>query len=281
MHESAPMDIACPQCATRYVVPDSAIGTSGRTIRCAQCRESWFQGPPDAEGSLGESLDGPSAGEGPAFQQQPDFAAAAAGYEDEAPSGDVTADADDESYANGEPTTFPVPADEGPAVWSPANDVAGEFGAVDDEEADPSRRRGSVRLWAGITVGFAVAVAAIAGAASVWGMPEWVPIGHSAFSSAPRDLVLRLPAEQQDRRMLANGAEFFGASGSITNVGRQTRRVPPILIVLRDDSDRVVYRWEVSSPKRALAPGESVTINEAVTDVPRSAKVAEIGWKPS
>jgi hypothetical protein len=29
-----------------------------------------------------------------------------------------------------------------------------------------------------------------------------------------------------------------------------------------------------------LKPGESVTINEAVTDVPKSAKVAEIGWKP-
>ena len=33
-------------------------------------------------------------------------------------------------------------------------------------------------------------------------------------------------------------------------------------------------------PKRSLAPGESVTVNEAVTDVPRSARFAEIGWKP-
>jgi hypothetical protein len=56
--------------------------------------------------------------------------------------------------------------------------------------------------------------------------------------------------------------------------------VPPILIVLRDGRDRIVYTWEVASPKPALAPGESVSINEAVTDVPRSATVAEIGWKP-
>jgi hypothetical protein len=33
--------------------------------------------------------------------------------------------------------------------------------------------------------------------------------------------------------------------------------------------------------KRELAPGETITINEAVTDVPKSAKSAEIGWKPS
>ncbi|MEO6388068.1 MAG: thioredoxin, partial [Croceibacterium sp.] len=71
------------------------------------------------------------------------------------------------------------------------------------------------------------------------------------------------------------------ASGSITNTGAATRSVPPILIVLRDARDRIVYSWEVQPPKRSLAPGETVTVNEAVTDVPRSAKFAEIGWKPS
>ena len=44
--------------------------------------------------------------------------------------------------------------------------------------------------------------------------------------------------------------------------------------------DRIVYSWEVRPPKRTLAPGESVTVNEAVTDVPRAARFAEIGWKP-
>lgn len=40
------MIIACPACATRYVVPDSAIGVDGRTVRCAKCRHSWFQDGP-------------------------------------------------------------------------------------------------------------------------------------------------------------------------------------------------------------------------------------------
>lgn len=39
------MIIACPACDTRYAVPESAIGSEGRTVRCAKCKHSWFQDP--------------------------------------------------------------------------------------------------------------------------------------------------------------------------------------------------------------------------------------------
>lgn len=118
-------------------------------------------------------------------------------------------------------------------------------------------------------------------AGSVWwfGLPDWLPGGGPAFGKGVPGLELSFPTTRQDRRTLPNGAEYFGATGTITNTGKEPVNVPPLLIVLLDSQNRVIDHREIAPPKRTLQPGESVTVNEALTDVSREVVGADIGWK--
>ena len=240
------MIIACPACATRYAVPDTAIGAQGRTVRCAKCRHSWFQ---DGTGLI------------------------------------------DSAAVTTPPTAAPPPPAPAPAPpEAPSPEAASALDRIENASFDeapssfahepPFRpRRNPARMWTMLAVTFGVL--ALVAAVAVWrlGLPAWLPFGHSPFAVGQPDLVLSFPPNRQDRRSLANGGEYFGISGTIINVGKQRRNVPQLVVILRDDHERKVYSWEITPAKRVLAPGEALAVSEAMTDIPHSARSADIGWK--
>ncbi|RXZ64284.1 thioredoxin [Pelagerythrobacter rhizovicinus] len=280
------MIIACPACSTRYVVPDSAIGVDGRTVRCAKCRHSWFQ---EGTGAGADESEPPHASPPPPEPPRPAPPPVAPAAPSSPPATTEPPIARPEAHDPPEDAAPPPPPAPGFDEPPPVAETAAAAPQPDQPEDDyspfsaepPFRpRRNPLRIWTAAAAVFAVLALGTIGAVSYWGLPDWVPVSRPVFAMQQPDLVLEFPPEQQDRRTLPNGTEFFGASGTITNVGRETHTIPSILIVMRDARDRIVYSWEVAPPKAQLAPGESVTINEAVTDVPKSAKFAEIGWKP-
>ncbi len=108
----SPMLIVCPSCTTSYQVDGSSLGPAGRSVRCVRCRHVWFARDPEtltaiarAHRSEVEALVGADA-------------TSPTGYSD-----DMTAATAFDQPANGEPDTFPQPANsaaEIPAEEQPA-----------------------------------------------------------------------------------------------------------------------------------------------------------------
>ena len=281
------MIIACPACSTRYAVPDSAIGVDGRTVRCAKCRHSWFQEGPQLEfavpsDSQVRTEEAPSPPARPVMQQTPAPAPAAPRIDPEARTA---------APVPREPATArhdPLPPPPPTAARSAASyyDDTTSARYVDEaassfDHAPPFRPRRNWTKIGTIAAGlFAVVTLSLTGAVAWFGLPDWVPIPRQSFTRAQPDLQLDFPRKRQDRKPLPDGTEFFSVSGTISNIGSETRYVPSLLVVLRDDRERIVYQKEIVPPRRELAPGEVVTINEALTDIPKASAAAEIGWKP-
>lgn len=323
------MIIQCPACATRYVVPDTAVGVEGRTVRCAKCRHSWFQDGPEltappkkAEATAGtgeaaapqpeqpaspppppapppppptpvatqpkppgQELRDAVDRRSPAAQHNPARNVAVSFGMDDGPSGHVAAEA--KSGERSEPDPPTVEREDRPLPPPPVADTPGYGALAEDEEHSPfdaeppfRPRRNPLKMWTSAAAIFAAVAAGTIFAVSYWGLPDWVPVERPTFAAVQPDLQLDFPPEEQERRTLPNGTEFFGASGRVTNIGTETRTLPTILIVLRDARETIVFSYEIPPPQRELAPGETVTINEAVTDIPRRAVFAEFGWKP-
>ena len=266
------MIIECPACATRYQVPDGSIGSAGRNVRCAKCKHSWH-----ATAVEEADVDAVPAPVEPALARKTADRSSPRQQERGAGARKMTEEPRAEPRGGGEPRDG-VLASRGPATAG--RGAAGSAGAGTSSDAEPlvgSRRARPLWTWAALIL--AIMVAAAVAAIAFWGLPDWVPGGRQTVAAEP-ELVLDFPDDQQGMRQLANGTEFFGARGTITNTGSDTKRVPPILVVLRDSRERIVYSFEVVPPKHSLAPGESMAVSEAVTEVPRSARVADIGWKP-
>ena len=137
-----------------------------------------------------------------------------------------------------------------------------EFAAYAPIE-DGSER--SPRRWP-LILGILVLVVAAAAAFWFFAPPEWKARAGLAQAGATP---LQLMITTSDRQALQSGNELVAISGRVINPTDREQPVPPIIAELRDkQSKRVVHRWTIPPPARALAPRTSASFNSAEVDVP-------------
>lgn len=239
------MILICPACNTRYLVPDAAIGASGRQVRCASCKHSWFQDRPSLALDAGaRSPDGVSAA--------PVAPAPAA------------------------PTTVePVPPAAGPASEVPENEVQArydgprEVAPIHDIVPAGRRRRNTARL---LTIAsIIIALLLLSGIGAVVAVGPDKLAEKLGIVPAPVPLVIEMTGKPE-RRETASGNELLAVTGKVVNPTDQPQTVRDIRAELRDTQGRTVYSWTITRPVPMLAPGASAEFDSAAVDIPRGAK---------
>ena len=241
------MILSCPECRTRYVVPDSAVGPSGRQVRCAACRHSWFQEPTPLD--LIER--GTTATPSVAVPQAP-------------------------------PQLFtPPPVIANPVPIEPSLDpVPDDYDAfAPSPPFRPRRNPAKQRTIAAI----AVAILLLAGVVAVqfFGTPTFVTglLARAGLPGGQVDVPLLLEVPRKpERRELPSGNELFALTGRVVNPTDTAQRVPDILAELRDAQGRVVYGWTITPPRRTIEARGRIEFDSAEIDVPKGSKKLNLSF---
>ena len=233
------MILACPSCSARFLIPDSAIGMRGRTVRCGRCGHVWYA-PPPAE---------PASDAGDAVDPGPAAAPESAGTPTH-------------GTEEGGPPPPPESPDEVPS----------------DEPARPAQlpvlRRKRSRWPARLARLAIAAVALVIAAGAAWhyrvdivtAWPDAEPL-YEAFDVNPLPLGfgLRLTIEETVNTE-RDGKRVLSITGRIENLTARGRRVPGLRGILFDETQRVLGHWTIPVPATSLAPRREAEFKTELMD---------------
>jgi predicted Zn finger-like uncharacterized protein len=267
------MLIVCPNCATAYILDEAAIGPTGRTVRCARCKTSWFAGGPQAASEVTADAENAFA------QAAPQSTSSARGkapppsatqYAEELTAGNSKSlvateseapEAEPALIADAPPLVPPIEHESPPPPTAEA--AQAERDSEDNESFDARRRRMQARRkqsrrssrWTAlilVLVGINVALVGARGE-----VVRYLPQTASLFAAIGLPVNLRglqfedvkISKETQD------GLTIVIAQGTIVSETGKPVEVPRLRFAMRNASGQEVYTWTMPPPRSILEPG--------------------------
>lgn len=270
------MIITCPNCQTKYQVADTAIGSAGRKVQCANCHQSW-----QARAEL------------PPQPPTPPKPQVVAGTDTEIADGDRLFPGDVEADLD---KSFEAEADRVHAIDEALDhaEVAFVSPGADDDDAVPddallkrrqhdlvrrhkrlsgdlpvARLRRAMRMVSLVTLMTLIGMAYQFRIDIVRAAPDLG--GLYAAIGLPINIYGLELSNVQTLRSLKDGVDVMLISADIRSIVGYNVRVPPVLVSILDADGKPIYQWTARVPVDTMTPGDVVKFETQLTAAPLTA----------
>lgn len=262
------MHIICPHCTTSYAINPATLGSTGRTVRCSRCKETWLARPEDAI-ELAAAV--PASMPSQAQSRQPAADDAAAEWEAMARDGEAgdTPVVDSPSISAGWPTEGEGSQPSGDSDWPSA---ARQTAEDHDEVPITTHRQRLTRLFRlpslpripfMPSIGLPTACAAMGAlilALMIWraDVVRLLPQTATFYKMVGLDVNLRGLAFKDIKitSETVDGKPVLVIEGVIVGETRKPVELPRLRFSVRDAQGAEIYAWNAVLEQPVLNPGE-------------------------
>jgi predicted Zn finger-like uncharacterized protein len=292
------MLITCTNCGTSYQVAAASLGSTGRSVRCARCKETWFAANTEAlvdaaephRADLAAIDEAPPIADSPApeqhFSPAPELWAETSQtdqtVDDNAsvtPPGWPASESTAQTHQN-EDTSPPPIIDAPPLAPSeheptPAEDIESVAARRAQRQA-AHRRRWERSMWTSAVLSLVAINLMLIGWRS--NVVRWLPQTASLYAAIGLPVNLRglVFANVTTERETHDGVEVLLVQGSIVNEFKRAAEVPRLRFSVRYQSGYEVYSWTALPSRNVLLPGESLPFSSRLASPPREGDRVEV-----